>query len=80
MSNFERITASPDVLGEFLASLPKTHCFGRMLKERERKGKMQGSWNMGTTGEDVFHWWMEDGVLPGQLDIEDLLGETEGEE
>lgn len=27
---------------------------------------------------DVFHWWMEDGVLPGQLDIEDI--ETEGAE
>ena len=54
--------------------------FGRMLKERERRGKMQGSWNMGTTGEDVFHWWMEDGVLPGQMGIEDLLGEMEDEE
>lgn len=54
--------------------------FDRMLKERERRGKMQGSWNMGTTGEDVFHWWMEDGVLPGQIDMEDLMGETEDEE
>ncbi len=54
--------------------------FGRMLKERARRGKMQGRWNMGTTGEDVFHWWMEDGVLPGQIDMEDLLGETEDEE
>lgn len=51
--------------------------FDRMLKERERKGKMQGTWNMGTTGEDVFHWWMEDGVLPGQIGLNDLLGETE---
>lgn len=24
---------------------------------------------MGTTGNDVFHWWMEDGVLPGQIDL-----------
>lgn len=54
--------------------------FDRMLKERERRGKMQGSWNMGTTGEDVFHWWMKDGVLPGQIDMVDLMGETEGEE
>ena len=54
--------------------------FDRMLKERERRGKMQGSWNMRTTGEDVFHWWMEDGVLPGQIDMEDLMGETEDEE
>ena len=54
--------------------------FDRMLKERELRGKMQGSWNIGTTGEDVFHWWMEDGVLPGQLNTEDLIGETEDEE
>lgn len=47
--------------------------FDRMLEERARKGKMQGSWNMGTTGHDVFHWWMDDGVLPGQLEMEDLL-------
>lgn len=51
--------------------------FDRMLKERERKGKMQGTWNMGTTGEDVFHWWMEDGILPGQTNLDDLLDETE---
>lgn len=25
------------------------------------------------TGEDVFHWWMEDGVLPGQLSMDDLM-------
>lgn len=46
--------------------------FDRMLKERERQGKMQGTWNMGTTGEDVFHWWIEDGVLPGQIELEDI--------
>lgn len=40
--------------------------FDRMLKARAAKGKMQGTWKMGTTGVDVFHWWMEDGVLPGQ--------------
>ncbi len=43
--------------------------FDRMLAERKRRGKMQGTWNMGTTGIDVFHWWMEDGVLPGQLEF-----------
>lgn len=46
--------------------------FDRMLKERERRGKMQGTWNTGTTGEDVFRWWMEDGVLPGQINLYDL--------
>lgn len=47
--------------------------FDRMLKERERKGKMQGTWNTGSTGEDVFHWWMEDGVLAGQIDMETYM-------
>ena len=48
--------------------------FERMLLERIRKGKTDGSWGAEwTTGEDVFHWWMEDGVLPGQIDMEDLF-------
>lgn len=46
--------------------------FERMLKERNRKGKLQGTWNMGTTGEDVFHCWMEDGILPGQIGFDEL--------
>lgn len=41
--------------------------FDRMLDERRRRGKMDGPiFRMGDTGVDVFHWWMEDGVLPGQ--------------
>ena len=40
--------------------------FDRMLKERERKGRIDGGTRWGNTGVDVFHWWMEDGVLPGQ--------------
>lgn len=40
--------------------------FDRMIAERIRKGKTIGTWR---TGIDVFHWWMEDGVLPGQLDM-----------
>jgi len=58
--------------------------FERMLEERGRRGKLDGVWNMGTTGEDVFHWWMEDGVLPGQISLEqyaslmsDEMDETE---
>lgn len=43
--------------------------FDRMLAERSRKGRTLGTWGQGTTGIDVFHWWMEDGVLPGQLDL-----------
>lgn len=46
--------------------------FDRMLEERKRRGKMQGSWRAGTTGRDVFHWWMEDGILPGQIELTDL--------
>lgn len=51
--------------------------FDRMLDERKRRGKLDGSWRIGTTGEDVFHWWMEAGVLPGQIDF-DTLEDTEG--
>ena len=43
--------------------------FERMLKERERRGKMVGTWRMGTTGQDVFNWWMEYDILPGQIDL-----------
>lgn len=37
--------------------------FDRMLARRIEKGKGTHSWR---SGVDVFHWWMEDGVLPGQ--------------
>lgn len=41
--------------------------FDRMLEQRRKRGKMGGPiFRMGDTGVDVFHWWMEDGVLPGQ--------------
>lgn len=42
--------------------------FDRMLEARKARGKTCDM-RWGTTGEDVFHWWMEDGVLPGQVDI-----------
>lgn len=49
--------------------------FARMLEERRRKGKNNGIWDDGTTSaEDVFHWWMEDGVLPGQTTFDDFNG------
>ncbi len=47
--------------------------FQNMLRERERRGKMQGSWRMGTTGQDVFNWWMEYDILPGQIDWEEFM-------
>ena len=45
--------------------------FDRMIEERGRRGKLDGSWNMGTTGVDVFHWWMEDGIIPGQISLDE---------
>ena len=44
--------------------------FDLMMKERKRRGKLEGVWLIGNTGVDVFHWWMEDGVLPGQVEME----------
>lgn len=40
--------------------------FDRMLVERQKRG-LPCDWQ---TGEDVMHWWMEDGVLPGQMVLE----------
>ena len=50
--------------------------FGKMLEERKRRGKMDGTWRIGTTPQDVFRWWMGYDTLPGQID---LLGEYEEE-
>lgn len=35
------------------------------------RGKLDGSWRIGTIGKNVMHWWMEDGVFPGQLTFSD---------
>lgn len=43
--------------------------FDRMLTERQRRGKLDGSWRMGTTAQDVMNWWMEYDILPGQMDL-----------
>ena len=37
----------------------------RMMEERKRRGKAENC-NWGHDGVDIFHWWMEDGVIPGQ--------------
>ena len=55
--------------------------FDKMLARRRELGKYKldkfGATLFGSTGEEVFHWWMEDGVLPGQIEM-DLDGqETE---
>lgn len=40
--------------------------FDRMLEEGIRDGLCYSNWQ---TGEDVFHWWMQDGVLSGQMSM-----------
>ena len=40
--------------------------FDRMLELRRKDGLTDNNWH---TGMDVFHWWMEDGVLPGQIEM-----------
>lgn len=40
--------------------------FDRMLEARTRRGRV----NTWQTGTDVLHWWLEDGVLPGQETLE----------
>lgn len=40
--------------------------FDRMIAERKRRGTKGNSAYGWETGIDVFHWWMEDGILPGQ--------------
>lgn len=42
--------------------------FDRMLQERQNRG-LPCDWQ---DGKDVFHWWMEDGVLPGQVEFEEM--------
>lgn len=41
--------------------------FDRMLTERHARG-LPTKWE---SAEDVFHWYMEDGVLPGQIVMEE---------
>ena len=43
--------------------------FGRMLKERERRGKLKGNLRWGDTPEEIFYWWMNYDVLPGQVSL-----------
>lgn len=45
--------------------------FDRMILQRKSK-LLKTDWK---TGEEVFHWWMEDGVLTGQIELFDDMGE-----
>ena len=49
--------------------------FDKMVAERKARN-LPTDW---TSGEDVFHWWMEDGVLPGQMSIDDMEGADDDE-
>lgn len=44
--------------------------FDKMIELRrlKRQRRLVTDWK---TGEEVFHWWMEDGVLPGQMEFTD---------
>lgn len=44
------------------------HAFDRMLEVINTAGK-KARWR---TGEEVFHWWMEDENVEGQMDFEDF--------
>ena len=46
--------------------------YGRMIEERRSRG-LPCDWQ---TGEDVLHWSLEDGVLPGQMVIEGMEEDT----
>lgn len=46
--------------------------FEKMIEVRKERGKMNGTWRIGTTGEDVFNWWMEYDIVPGQIAFEEL--------
>ena len=46
--------------------------FDRMLEARRRCGKMVGGMRWGDTGLDIFNWWMENDVLPGQEVLEEF--------
>ena len=51
------------------------NAFDNMLKERKRRG-LEGTWSDGATGQDVFNWWMEYDILPGQMSIDDIMEEV----
>ncbi|MBQ1577050.1 MAG: phosphoadenosine phosphosulfate reductase family protein [Oscillospiraceae bacterium] len=41
----------------------------RMLEVRKERGM---PWQYGETADDVYHWWMEDGVIPNQEMLEEF--------
>lgn len=49
------------------------NAFEKMLEERQ-KNNLPTQWQ---TAQDVFDWWMEYDVLPGQVDIFDYMEDQE---
>lgn len=47
--------------------------FGKMIEIRKSRN-IKTEWK---TGQDVFNWWMEYDILPGQISIDDILKEEE---
>lgn len=42
------------------------NAFDRMIDARKQRGMETATWE---TGLDVYHWWMEDGVMAGQTNL-----------
>jgi len=42
--------------------------FDRMLLERKHRGKYDASWRL-ATAIDVYNWWMQYDVMPGQFNL-----------
>lgn len=53
--------------------------FDKMLEELRMRGKLEGPWKI-STGNDIFNWWMEYDILPGQIGIEEYMGELDEDE
>lgn len=45
------------------------------MERNLQKMQAEGRKPVRDTVEDLFHWWMEDGVIPGQLTMEDAIAE-----
>lgn len=50
------------------------HAFDKMLEALRESRNKPLRWK---NGEEVFAWWMEDGTIPGQIEMEDYLSGLE---
>lgn len=51
--------------------------FDKLLKVREARGKIDNNWRLGTRAIDVFNWWMEYDIAPGQICLDELEEDDE---